>query len=578
MRKLETEVLKSCRAAGTLLPDSDVDSWQAGGRDLAERRLHLVSAGDATDGGRYLNLETTASHIDRVFQDLSTEAGATYFLMFDMRGDSSEDAASNELRVRWNDAWAGTFIGGDEWQSFGLLLDATSTTTRLVLRETSDGAGSGPLIDNVRIKNVTPVSPVVNDLSVDLDPTSATNSAASFSEGSGPTSIVDFVELSHSSNGKLTSATVRIENLLDAASEILSVDVSGTGLRASYDAAAGRLGISGEGSIADYERVLGTLTYENTSDSPGTENRSVSISIADSAIAAGNNFSRRAFIDVDITAANDAPIIAEIANTVASYGDLFQISVQATDDSGTPLFYSLSASGDVGSSEPKIDSDGEITWDVFAPSNDVVITVTVSDELGATSQEVFTVTTQGFVPFSGQRQLSNVEPSLRNGIYSAQPPMNIDTSKTYTAILKTDVGDIEILLYDDLTPITVNNFVNLAEDGFYDGVTFHRVISGFVAQGGDPSGDGTGGPGYRFVDEILAQLVFDGRGLLAMANSGPGTNGSQFFITYAAQPHLNGDHTIFGELVSGDAALDAIVLSNSGLAATVINSIEIVVT
>lgn len=564
--------------AQTILPASDVDSWQAGGSSRAERRLHVVSASDATDGTRYLNLETTQSHIDRVYQDLATDAGSSYFLMFDMRGDPSEDAASNELRVRWNDAWAGTFIGGDEWQSFGLLLDATSNSTRLVLRETGDGAGSGPLIDNVRIKRVTPILPVANDLLVDLDPTSAINTAASFSEGSGPTSIVPFVRLSHASNDKLTSATVKIENLLDGASENLSVDVSGTSLRASYDGAIGRLGITGAGSLADYERVLKSMTYENTSDNPATANRSVSISIADTVIAQGNNFSRRAFIDVDITAANDAPVIASIPDAAVSFGDVFQLAVHASDDSSTALTYSLTTSGDVGSSAPQIDSDGQITWDVFAPTNDVQITVSVTDEQGATSQEVFTVSAQGFVPFSGQRQLTNLSPALRNGIYSDQPPMNIDTSKTYTAILKTDAGDIEILLYDDLTPITVNNFVNLANDGFYDHVGFHRVISGFVAQGGDPLGTGTGGPGYSFVDEIVAQLIFDRRGLLAMANSGPGTNGSQFFITYAAQPHLNGDHTIFGEVVGGDAALDAIVLSNSGLSPTIINSVEIVVT
>ena len=564
--------------SGELLPATDVDSWKAGGRELAERNLRLVRDNDATDGSQYLNLETTPTHIDRVFQDLNTEAGSTYFVMFDLRGDASEVPASNELRVRWDNAWAGTFIGGDQWQSVGLLLNATTNTTRLVLRETGDGAGSGPLIDNVRIKRVTPILPAVNDLTVDLDPTSATNSTASFAEGSGPTAIVDFVDLTHASNDTLTSATVRIENLVNGGSEILAVDVGNTGLRATYDAAIGRLGITGEGSITDYERVLETLTYENTSDNPATVTRSISISVADSAISQGNNFSRRAFIDVAITAANDAPRIAPIANTAVSFGELFQYSVQATDDNTADLFYSLSTTGDVGVSAPKIDSDGQITWDVFAPSNDVEITVSVSDDQGATSQQVFTVTTQDFVPFSGQRQLSNLEPALRNIIYTSQPPMNIDTSKTYTAILKTDVGDIEILLYDDLTPITVNNFVNLAQDGFYDGVTFHRVISGFVAQGGDPLGTGTGGPGYRFDDEIVAELVFDGRGLLAMANSGPGTNGSQFFITYAAQPHLNGDHTIFGELVNGNTALDAIVLTNSGLPATVINSIEIVVT
>ncbi|MFQ5408862.1 MAG: peptidylprolyl isomerase [Anaerolineales bacterium] len=140
--------------------------------------------------------------------------------------------------------------------------------------------------------------------------------------------------------------------------------------------------------------------------------------------------------------------------------------------------------------------------------------------------------------------------------WDAPPPMTIDTSKSYTATLTTDAGDIVVELFDDLAPVTVNNFVFLANQGFYDNTTFHRVISGFMAQGGDPTATGAGGPGYRFEDELDTGLEFDRAGLLAMANSGPNTNGSQFFITYAPTPHLNGLHTIFGEVTEGlDVAL-----------------------
>ncbi|MGZ9236019.1 MAG: peptidylprolyl isomerase, partial [Anaerolineales bacterium] len=106
-------------------------------------------------------------------------------------------------------------------------------------------------------------------------------------------------------------------------------------------------------------------------------------------------------------------------------------------------------------------------------------------------------------------------------------------------------------LFDDQAPKTVNNFVFLARQGFYNGTTFHRVIEGFMAQGGDPTGTGTGGPGYQFEDEFSPDLTFDKPGLLAMANSGPNTNGSQFFITYDATPHLNNLHTIFGQVTEG---------------------------
>ena len=116
--------------------------------------------------------------------------------------------------------------------------------------------------------------------------------------------------------------------------------------------------------------------------------------------------------------------------------------------------------------------------------------------------------------------------------YNAPPPMVIDPTKRYTATISTDLGDIVIELFADKAPHTVNNFVFLARDGYYDGVTFHRVIKGFMAQGGDPTGTGSGGPGYRFADEFHPALKHDGPGILSMANAGPGTNGSQFFITY----------------------------------------------
>ena len=126
------------------------------------------------------------------------------------------------------------------------------------------------------------------------------------------------------------------------------------------------------------------------------------------------------------------------------------------------------------------------------------------------------------------------------------------------ATIKTNHGDIVIDLLPEETPKTVDNFVSLAKSGFYDGVIFHRVIENFMIQGGDPDGTGSGGPGYQFEDEIVSSLVFDIPGKLAMANSGPNTNGSQFFITTAPTPHLNGNHTIFGTVTSGQDVVDTI--------------------
>src|SRR5690606_28870306 len=124
----------------------------------------------------------------------------------------------------------------------------------------------------------------------------------------------------------------------------------------------------------------------------------------------------------------------------------------------------------------------------------------------------------------------------------------------YTATFKTQRGDIVVELFASQAPITVNNFVFLAREGYYDNTTFHRVINGFMAQGGDPTGTGRGGPGYRFNDEEGAlALKHDGPGILSMANAGPHTNGSQFFITHTATPHLNGKHAVFGKVADADS-------------------------
>jgi cyclophilin family peptidyl-prolyl cis-trans isomerase len=135
--------------------------------------------------------------------------------------------------------------------------------------------------------------------------------------------------------------------------------------------------------------------------------------------------------------------------------------------------------------------------------------------------------------------------------YDAAPPMVIDPAKRYSATIATERGDIVVELYADKVPATVNNFVFLARDGYYDGVTFHRVIANFMAQTGDPTGTGRGGPGYKFSDEFEPSLRHDGPGVLSMANAGPNTNGSQFFITHKATPHLDGKHAVFGRVVEG---------------------------
>ena len=143
--------------------------------------------------------------------------------------------------------------------------------------------------------------------------------------------------------------------------------------------------------------------------------------------------------------------------------------------------------------------------------------------------------------------------------WAAPPAMQIDVAKEYAVSIETNKGTIELTLYPQHAPQTVNNFVFLASQGFYDGVKFHRVIADFMIQTGDPTGTGRGGPGYRFGDEVgKGNPLKHDRGVISMANAGPNTNGSQFFITHVPTPHLNGKHTVFGKVTKGQDVVDAI--------------------
>lgn len=170
------------------------------------------------------------------------------------------------------------------------------------------------------------------------------------------------------------------------------------------------------------------------------------------------------------------------------------------------------------------------------------------------------------VPASGGQEAAQPavempeDPAARNGMYAAPPAMSIDPTKVYVATFTTEHGDIVVELFADKVPNTVNNFVFLAREGFYDGTTFHRVLNNFMAQGGDPTGTGSGGPGYQFADEFHPDLRHDSAGILSMANSGTNTNGSQFFITSAPTEWLNGRHTVFGKVVAGMDVLQQIKL------------------
>lgn len=170
-------------------------------------------------------------------------------------------------------------------------------------------------------------------------------------------------------------------------------------------------------------------------------------------------------------------------------------------------------------------------------------------------------------PYGGPLDYNSLESilklyALQERQYNSCPPMVIDPLREYVATIDTEKGEIVLQLYADRTPLAVNSFVFLAREGWFDGVSFHRVIPGFVAQAGDPSGTGFGGPGYAFDNELVPGLTFDQAGVLAMANAGPGSNGSQFFITLDAQPDLDGSFTIFGEVIQGMGTVEALSARN----------------
>jgi len=182
-----------------------------------------------------------------------------------------------------------------------------------------------------------------------------------------------------------------------------------------------------------------------------------------------------------------------------------------------------------------------------------------------------------FISCSGQTDTLNESVELNtnneegevlsnNKVYESMPEMNIDISKNYTAVIKTSMGDMSVEFFTEDAPMTVNNFINLSRDGYYDDVIFHRVISGFMIQGGDPSGTGHGEmgkyPGYKFEDELNNQRAYE-KGILAMANAGPDTNGSQFFIMHVDYP-LPYQYTIFGKVTDGMDVIDKIASVETG--------------
>lgn len=552
----------------------DLPGWDAVG-DSRVKNINLMKSG-GSDGERFLNLDSSAEVLDRIFQNIGTDPGSNYFISFDIRSASGQVDADNELRVRWNRDHAATFFGDSEWQNVGFFGNAESDLTRLVFREagldeSGAGDGLGPYIDNLKVLKVLPGNDSLTVEVSDQEPREfiENNGAAQLLSGS--------LSLSNTVDEVLTGAVVQIINPLNGQNEMLSVDPGDSGIDVQYDPVAGRLRLKGLRSISDYVAVLETLTYENISENPDGTQRQIRLTVDH-----GKSFSQAVVIDVNVTPVNDRPILTPIADQSVSVLTNYSFQSNAFDVEGDDLTYSISASGTALGAEdaaPTISESGLINW-IPQQSGSLNVSVTVSDPAGLFVSRSFALNSvidqdlpEDFEPFSGSRQLSNVIPAQREGIYTSAPENQLDLNKEYRALIQTDDGEIEILLYDNAAPNTVTSFVNLARDGYYDGLEFFRVESltgsateGFIAQSGDPNNLGNGGPGYRFGDENLVNSVFD-KPVIAMANQGVGTfsNGSQFFLNFDDEVrHLDNDHTVFGEVTGGLNVLQQINKLPSG--------------
>ena len=542
-------------------------------------RIGIATNTDAFHGSNALALNATTQN-DRVYQAINTEDGGSYFATFAIRDASPGNDVEANVRVRWNNQHVGSFVGTSEWQTYGVHVQSDSDLTALVFREAGAAGPNDVQIDDVHIYRI---DSLTSDLFLDLNGNEAgRNNRLDYIENS-ETNVTEELNVANANGSTFTSATARILNY--TGSETLVANTSGTRIQASFNDSNGILRLVGRDSFANYRNVLRSLTFVDSNDDPTAGERQVLVSVADRSVV-----SERSEATLDVIPVNDAPVLTALPDVPLSANSPLTVSVGAIDPDDPNLNFSLQVNGDTeifGDSLPTISAQGQIQLEaLFHGSAD--ITVTATDGSGETDQFTFNVDVpftppsgpipDNFVPFSGQRQLAGTTPSLRNNIYDSAPAFNINTAQNYWAYIETADGEIVIDLFENDAPLTVNNFVNLALDGFYDGVTFHRVIQNFVAQGGDPTGTGSGGPGYQFVDELNNGHEFDGFGQLAMANSGPNTNGSQFFFTLNNNPAFAGEHTIFGEVVSGADVLNSVAFTNGSNVPEVIQRIRIEIT
>ena len=597
------------------------DSDAVAGFDAANaadgQQIVLFTFGEGDDANTVLKLDSTADQVDLVEQDIATDAAETYIITFDLRGQEVDgDLVSETVEVFWDGESVGTFLATNQFTTHAVIVDGSPTgVSTLGFGEAADGDnpagnGVGVLIDNVNVAVVNESSGVTNGSFEQ-----STGDGPFFSNGNIPgwTALdrggrPDLIQLQTNGtnpNAPATDGTVVLN--LDTTSDVVDHVFSDfeTTEGASYFVTFDLFADGSQDVDPDEVRVrwktpdsaispdqwiatvFGTSEWQSygflvdgLGDLSRLELREPAGSPGDGSGALIDNV--RLFL-VD---QGENPItVGAIEDQTVAFGESLQIQTVTENADGETLNFAASVAGlSVTESQPTVSDDGEFSW-IPTEAGQFDVTVSAADASGALAEQTFSVTVGS---------LLDIDPEDRNDIYPTAPGFSIDTDNTYDAILDTDVGTIEIRLLDNESPTFVNNFVNLAEDGFYDGLVFHRVVENFVAQGGDPLGTGTGGPGYEIPDEVGNTIPFDSRGQLSFANSGNDTTGSQFFITFDAT-NLNTDQfSVFGNVTAGDDVLDQIVrtfipnpnpspfepaeIAIPGAVPTIVNSITIVET
>jgi cyclophilin family peptidyl-prolyl cis-trans isomerase len=557
---------------GNLYAEGEVEGWDTF-TGLASEEFNLFNYSD--DYTSVLDLDSTVATFDRVTQDIDTSPGEQYLLTFDFRAhpaaNENPTANSYDFEVWWNGTLQAIYTGADIWQTGGLLVTGgDGDTTQLLLCEVSEGAsgggdGLGALLDNIRLVKAN--AETVGNGSFETTNEDKTQFFLPYevdSWGAMGTDIATrLIQVETNDFGTTDGDQFLNLDSADTQRDIVFQDVA-TVAGATYYV---KFDVRSDGAQDDNSDEL-RVRWNNqwaTTINPDADWQSHTIMVnADSDLTRltflepgdGNNgegsgpwIDNVQLLRVDAVATNDAPTVTPVADQSAEFGQALDVAVEANDPNGDDITYTISAAGiPAGNNVPTISDTGAVSW-IPSSAGNFELTVTATDSEGVSDNTSFDVNVADFVPFSGTGALSDIPVELRNDIYSEAPAISIDTSRNFEARFTTTDGNFSINLFAADAPETVNNFVNLARDGFYDGVEFHRVLEGFVGQGGDPTGTGSGGPGYEFGDETDNGRTFSENGLLAMANAGPGTNGSQFFITFETPTHLNGNHTIFGELV-----------------------------